>query len=77
MSNFKIKKDEQNPETPELLAKSIIQVSDAACKLLNSGINQDAIITLLHRKIGAANISRDQITMVLNGIPKLKGWYCK
>lgn len=77
METIKIKKDEQNPESTELLAKSIIQVSDAAQKLANSGLRQRAIVILLHDGIGVSKINKKQIELVLENLPRLKAWYCK
>lgn len=75
--NIKIKKDEQNPESVELLAKSIIQVSDGFEKFLNSELNEKALILLLHGIIGTANISKSQIKLVLDSLPRLKAWYIR
>lgn len=72
-----IKKDEQNPESTELLAKSIIQVADAAQKLSNSGLRQRAIVVLLQDGIGQTKINKKQIELVLENLPRLKAWYCK
>lgn len=74
---IRIKKDELNPEPVELLAKSVIQVSEAAAKLVKSGLTQRAIIVLLQDGIGAAKIGKDQIKLVLENLPKLKAWYVK
>ncbi len=72
-----IKKNEQSPESTELLAKSIIQVADAAHKLINSGLNQRAIVVLLQDGIGQTKINKKQIELVLENLPRLKAWYCK
>jgi len=77
MTNIKIKKDEENPESVELLAKSIIQVAEGFAKMLNSPLTQRALIVLLHDGIGQGRISKRQIALVLESLPKLKGWYCK
>lgn len=39
-NQIKIKKDEINPESTELLAKSIIQISDGFEKINKSGLSQ-------------------------------------
>lgn len=72
-----IKKDETSPESTELLAKSIIQVADAAQKLSNSGLRQRAIVILLQDGIGATKITKKQIELVFENLPRLKAWYCK
>jgi hypothetical protein len=73
--SIKIKKDDLNPEPVELLAKSIIQVSEASEKLLSSGLNMRGLVVLLQHKIGASNISQYQIQLVLENLPKLRAWY--
>jgi len=74
---IKIVKDEQNPESTELLAKSIIQVSDGFQKVLSSPLKQRAIEVLLQDVIGQGKISKKQIRLVLENLPRLKGWYIK
>jgi len=75
--SIKIKKDEINPESTELLAKSVVQVAEASKKLLNSGLTKRAIIVLLHDGIGVSKINKKQIELVLDNLPRLKGWYIK
>lgn len=75
--NITIKKDESNPESTELLAKSIIQVADASLKLLNSGLSKRAIVVLLQDGIGVTKINKKQIELVLENLPRLKAWYVK
>ena len=77
MQNIKVKKNEENPESVELLAQSIIQVAEASQKLLNSGLTERAIAVLLQDGIGASKISKSQIYLVLNNLPRLKAWYVK
>lgn len=75
--NIKVVKDEFNPESVELLAKSIVQVAEASQKLLNSGLTERALVVLLHDGIGTAKISKQQIRLVLQNLPRLRAWYCK
>ncbi len=77
MKNIKIKKDDINPESTELLAKSIIQVAEGFQQVLSSPLTQEAIIVLLLNKIGVANINKSQIKLVLEALPRLKAWYIK
>ena len=63
---IKVKKDEENPEPIELLAKSIIQVSDGFERILNGGLNQKAIVVLLQNGIGTGKITQKQIELVLD-----------
>lgn len=74
---IKIRKDQQNPESVELLAKSIVQVAEASEKLLNAGLTRRAIIVLLQDGIGSTKITKNQIRLVLENLPRLKAWYVK
>lgn len=76
--NIKVIKDEVNPETPEVLAKALIQISDAFQSFLNSSLTQRALITLLLDMPEIRNkLSRSDIELVLNNLPKLKSYYVK
>ncbi|MDD5328053.1 MAG: hypothetical protein PHY02_09635 [Phycisphaerae bacterium] len=75
--SVKIKKNKENPESTELLAANIIKVADGFEKLLKSPLNDRALIVLLHDAIGQSNISKGQIKLVLDALPRLKGWYIK
>ena len=77
MKNIKIKKDKENPESVELLAKSILQVAEGFQKVLNSPLKERGLIVLLHDGIGTAKINKAQIKLVLEALPRLKGWYLK
>jgi len=77
MANIKIKKNEEHPEPIELLAKSIIQVAAGFEKLNKTPLKQRTIIVLLQDGIGVSNISKGQIKLVLEALPRLKAWYIK
>jgi hypothetical protein len=72
-----VKRDEQNPEPVELIAKSIIDVADAARKMMASPLKIDAIVLLLHHSIGVRNITQYQIKQVLLHAAALKTNYLK
>lgn len=74
---IKITKTEGNEESVELLAKSIVQVAESAQKMLNAGLTLRAITVLLHDGIGTAKITKSQIKLVLENLPRLKAWYVK
>lgn len=74
---IKIKKTEGNEESTELLAASIVKVADGFERLLKSDLNERAYTVLLHDMIGAANISKGQIRLVLKNLPRLRAWYIK
>lgn len=75
--NIKIKKNEETPESVELLAQSVIQVAEGFEKLQQTPLTQRALIVLLHDGIGAGKITKGQIQLVLEALPRLKGWYIK
>lgn len=75
--NIRIKKNEENPESAELLAQSIVQVAEGFEKVLKTPLTQRALIVLLHDGIGTAKITKSQIKLVLEALPRLKGWYLK
>lgn len=77
MKNIKIKKDEVNPESVELLAQSVVLVAEGFQKVLNSPLKERALIVLLHDGIGTAKITKAQIKLVLEALPRLKAWYIK
>lgn len=71
--NFKIVKSDP-PETKELLAASIVKVSEGFQALLASGLNREAIEVLLHEK---TRVGKRDIRLILDGLRKLRGWYCR
>lgn len=73
-SNIKIIKDDLNPETPELLADSIVKISDMADKFFSTQLNKKCIVLLLH---DITRLPRRDIEMVLDNLPKLKSYYIK
>jgi len=77
MNNIKIKKNEEKPESTEVLAANIIRIADGFDKLLKSGLSERAYTVLLQDMCGAGNISKSQIALVLKNLPRLKAWYIK
>lgn len=77
MTNIKIKKNEENPESAELLAQSVIQVADGFTKVLATPLSRRGLVVLLQDGIGVSKITKSQIEMVLDALPRLKGWYIK
>ncbi|MDE2233907.1 MAG: hypothetical protein KGJ90_07445, partial [Patescibacteria group bacterium] len=60
--NIKVKKNEENPETPEVMAASIITIADAFEKLMMSGkLEQRAIVALLKDMPGMQAIGKVEI----------------
>ncbi len=73
----KVKLDEENPESIELIAKSIIQVSEAFEKINSSPLKRRAIVLLLQDAIGVGRIGKSEIELILDHAPKLKNYYLK
>lgn len=69
-----VKVNETAPEPLEVLAKAIIEVSDAFIKIQNGPLQRRTIILLLKDYTGLAG--RD-IEKILDAAPKLKTWYVK
>ena len=51
---IKVIKNEQRPEPTPVLAEAIVRIGEAAKKLHASGLNEDAIVALLHDHSGIA-----------------------
>ena len=59
------------------IAEAVKTVSEAAQKMENSGLNRRAILVLLQESIGSRRVTRDQISLVLDHLPRLKAIYLK
>lgn len=75
--NIRIIKNEENPETPELLASSIVRISESFKKLESQGLTRHGIVTLLKGMPGMNPVSVVDIRLVLENLPKLAGYYVK
>ncbi len=74
---IKIKKTEGSEESMELLAKSVIQVAEGFESMKKSPLKPRALKILLHDMIGSQKITKRQIELVLEALPRLKSWYVK
>lgn len=70
-----VKSNEENPEPLELIAQSIIQVSEAFAKINSSRLKQRVVVLLIRDMNASLKIS--DIEAVLNAVPKLKDHYIK
>lgn len=75
--NIKVIKNEENPETPEVLADAIIRISNGFKQLTTQGLTDRAIVTLLKGMTGMGEVSVPSIYLVLENIPKLASYYVK
>lgn len=74
MTKIKVVKNVENPESTEILAEAIVRIGEAAEKLRSSGLNETAIIVLMH---DYTKLPKRDIKLVLDSMRKLKGWYCR
>lgn len=76
--NIRVIKDEVNPETPEVLAASIIKIADAFNRLLATGeLQESAIVALLKDMPGMQLVGKTEIRLVLQNLKKLKSYYVR
>lgn len=75
--NIKIIKNEESPETPELLADSIVRISKGFQQLATQGLTQNAIVTLLKGMKGMNEVSVPSIRLTLENLPKLASYYVR
>ncbi len=75
MAKIRIKKNEDKPESKEILAEAIVRIGEGFEKLGNSGLNERAIIALIHDYV--PSVGKSTIKNVLNALRQLRAWYCK
>lgn len=69
-----VSKDPENMPAQEILAESIVRISESVAKLKASGLNQDAIIALIKDDTG---FGKGTIQTVLDSLAGLKKKYCR
>ncbi len=78
MANIKIKKNEEKPESKEILAEAIIKIANSFEQLLSTPLKEDAIVQLLMGMPGmSGKITKSQIKLILKNLKRLKAWYVK
>lgn len=76
--NIKVIKNEENPETPEVLAASIIKIADAFEKLMmTKQLKDSALIALLKDMRGMQSVGKREISLVLENLKRLKSYYVR
>lgn len=65
--------DQTTPEPTEIIAASIIKISEGFAKLQSGGLNRRALIVLIK---DYTNVPNYQIEKILNCLPALKDIYC-
>lgn len=77
-NNIKVIKDSENPETPEVLASSLIKISEAFERFAREpGITQEGLIALLQNMKGMNAVGKREITLVLENLKRLKSYYVR
>ena len=74
MKNIKVVKNSEKPESTEILAEAIVRIGSAMQALEKSGLNERAIVVLIHAE---TKLSQRDIKIVLDSLRKLKSWYCR
>ncbi len=78
INNIKVIKNEINPETPEILASSIIAISGAMKKLCGAGdLSNTAIVQLIKGLPNCSQIAKEDIILVLDGLNRLSSYYIR
>lgn len=74
MPNIKVVKNAEKPESKEILAEAIVRIGASLDALAKSGLNEKAIVVLIHAE---TKIAMRDIRDILAAMRKLKGWYCR
>lgn len=78
MPNIKVVKSQNEPESPEILASSLIKIANAFEKLLVKGeLNEFAIVALLRAMPGMQQVGKREIELVLHNLKRLKSYYIR
>lgn len=80
VSNVRVIKNAENPETPEILAQSLITIADSFERLMGQkeGLKQNAIVALLANMPGmVGRVSKTDIDFVLINLTRLKSYYVR
>lgn len=74
MARISVKKDPEQPESKEVLAEAVVRIGEAMEALKKSGLNEQAIVVLLHHE---TKIPMRDIRIVFSGLRQLRGRYCR
>lgn len=78
-NNIRVIKNEENPESPQLLAEAIIKISNSLAQLAKTGgLSDDAIAALVCNMRGnIGKISKGDVLLVIDGLRRLKSYYIR
>jgi hypothetical protein len=74
MERVKVIKNAEKPESKEILAEAIVRIGKAFDDLRKSGLNEQAIVVLIHHE---TKVSMRDIRTVLKALSQMRGWYCR
>lgn len=74
MANISVTKTADKPESKEILAEAITRIGQAFADLQKNGLNKKAIIILIQAE---TKLPQRDIIIVLDALPRLRGWYCR
>ena len=79
VNNIKVVKNEENPETPEILAASLIKIGDAMERLrAKGGLDDDTIAILVANMRGLnGKVTKGDVRLVIDGLARLKSYYIR
>lgn len=75
MARIRVVQDPDKPVARETLAEAIVKIGAAAEALKASGLNEEAICTLLSAKL--PGVGKTTCRQVLNALRQLRAWYCR
>ncbi len=70
----KVVNPEEDKQSVEILAQSIVKISDGFAQLMPSGLTRKALIVLISDAT-SNTVGRIEIGHVLDALPRLKGYY--
>jgi hypothetical protein len=78
-NNVKVVKNEETPETPEVLAASLVKIGDAMERLTQTknGLDEDGIAALVCNMKGMSKVSKQEVLLVIDALARLKSYYIR
>lgn len=77
-NNIRVIKDPVEPETPEVLAASIVSISESMQRLCGvGGLSHEAVASLICNMRGNSHLNKTEVMLVLEGLGRLKSYYIR
>ena len=77
MKKVIVKRNEDSPEPVEIIAQSIIDLSNSVKRIMGGRLNRKAVVLLLQSACGATKITKWQVELVLESLEDLRAIYIK